>query len=114
MKNDLDISLQHRFIPYLQLHEFEGLLFNNIAVFDNQLSAEEFNRKVLKQTIDDYPNPEMINDNPETTPSARLQNLIVGYNKVVYGNIFAEAIGLTKMRAKTIRFNLWIEQLEQI
>ena len=30
----LDLENNERFIPYIQLHKFEGLLFNNIEVFD--------------------------------------------------------------------------------
>lgn len=114
MKNDISEHLQYRFLPYLQLHEFEGLLFNDISIFDTQLNEKEFNREALKQIIDDFPNPEMINDNPKTAPSARLQNLIIGYDKVVYGNILAEAIGLVKMREKSLRFDKWVEALEKI
>jgi hypothetical protein len=33
MKEYIDESIRYRFIPYMQLHEFEGLLFNNIEVF---------------------------------------------------------------------------------
>jgi len=115
MKHDIVEHSQYRFIPYLQLHEFEGLLFNNIAVFDRQLDDDDFiNREALKKVIDDNPNPEMINDNPKTAPSVRLKNLIVGYNKVVYGNILAEDIGLGRMREKNFRFDVWIGELEKV
>lgn len=33
MKEDVDDRVRFRFIPYIQLHEFEGLLFNNIETF---------------------------------------------------------------------------------
>lgn len=33
MLEDIDDSLKHRFIPYIQLHEFEGMLFNDIKFF---------------------------------------------------------------------------------
>ncbi|MFT6962285.1 MAG: ATP-dependent exoDNAse (exonuclease V) beta subunit [Flammeovirgaceae bacterium] len=32
MQKDIAEELRHRFIPYIQLHEFEGLLFNNIDI----------------------------------------------------------------------------------
>lgn len=34
--------LQNRFEPYIQLHEFEGLLFNHIIYFSNQIAPEDF------------------------------------------------------------------------
>lgn len=114
MKEDFGDALKYRFFPYLQLHEFEGLLFNNIAAFDKELEPDEFDRAALKKVIDDYPNPELINDNSKTAPSKRLENLIKGYNKIVYGCIIAENIGLSKMRKKSPRFNHWITILENL
>ena len=115
MLNDIDPSLQHRFIPYLQLHEFEGLLFNDINVIYHQIPAADIvGRAELVRTFADYSNPEMINNNRETAPSQRLTRIIRGYNKVVYGDILAEAIGLTRIRAKSPRFNNWITRLETL
>jgi hypothetical protein len=116
MQNDLKESVRHRFIPYLQLHEFEGLLFNDINVFYEQVPEEELvGIAELKQTFIDYPdNPEMINNNRETSPSHRLERIISGYNKILYGHYFAEAIGLDKIRNKSPRFNAWMNIIEVI
>ena len=114
MKRDISDTLRDRFIPYIQLHEFEGLLFNNINVFTQQIPLGDLNIEELEQTINDYPNPEMINNGAETSPSHRLEKLILGYNKIVYGAILAETIGLTNIRTKCPRFNMWICQLENI
>jgi Domain of unknown function (DUF4276) len=115
MKALIDPKLSHRFIPYIQLHEFEGLLFNNIDVFKEQIDLEEFRDfDYLLKTINDYPNPELINDGKTTAPSKRLERHIVGYNKIVYGSILAEAIGLQRIRSKCPRFNHWITTLEGV
>lgn len=112
MKEDVADAVNHRFIPYLQLHEFEGLLFNNIQLFYDQVpKAELIGIEELKQTFADYENPEMINNNKETAPSNRLQRIIKGYNKTLYGHYFAEAIGIDRIRAKSPRFNQWIEKI---
>jgi len=42
MQTDIQPDLQSRFIPYIQLHEFEGLLFSDIEVFDNNFEEDEF------------------------------------------------------------------------
>ena len=42
MKEDIDDSVRFRFIPYIQLHEFEGLLFNNIDTFRRNIPENEF------------------------------------------------------------------------
>ena len=57
-------------------------------------------------------NPEMINDVRETSPSHRLDRIIKGYNKIIYGNIIAEAIGLDNIRSKSPRFNEWLNKIE--
>ncbi len=115
MKDDIASELNYRFIPYLQLHEFEGLLFSDIEAFKSQIPANEITDiKELEDIVSTYPNPEMINDMPETAPSKRLTKLIAGYKKVVYGNILAEVIGLERIRNKCPRFNYWISKLESI
>lgn len=112
MKNDIADAIKHRFIPYLQLHEFEGLLFNNIQLFyDHVPKAELVGITELKKTFNDYENPEMINNSKETSPSHRLKRIIKGYNKPLYGHYFAEAIGIEQIRAKSPRFNQWIEKI---
>ncbi|MBT30737.1 MAG: hypothetical protein CMO01_13845 [Thalassobius sp.] len=55
-----------------------------------------------------------MNDHPDTAPSKRLDKLIEGYNKIVYGAILADTIGIVNLKAKSPRFNKWITQLENI
>lgn len=115
MKNDMDADLNHRFLPYIQLHEFEGLLFNNMQVFDNSFTPDEFtNRQELLNTINQHPNPEEINNRPEYAPSKRLLRLIKGYDKIVFGACLAVDIGLVRLRAKSPRFSEWITKIENL
>jgi hypothetical protein len=113
MASDIQTDLRHRFIPYIQLHEFEGLLFNDInIIFDQIPAADLVGEEELRQTFADYDNPEMINNDRLTSPSHRLIRIISGYNKIVHGDILAEAIGLQRIRLKSPRFNDWITKLE--
>lgn len=115
MSADINEKVRYRFIPYLQLHEFEGILFCNVDVFRQIIPANELlGMEELEQVIADYPNPEMINTCKETSPSHRLKRIILGYNKIVYGNIIAESIGLTTIRQKCPRFDSWLTYLEQL
>jgi len=115
MAESIDGQLRYRFIPYLQLHEFEGLLFNEIDIFHQQIPSNDLvGLDELINTFNQFSNPEMINNNRDTCPSHRLKRIILGYNKIVYGNILAEAIGLEKIRAKSPRFNNWINNLENL
>lgn len=115
MAEDIEDALRYRYIPYIQLHEFEGLLFNDIQVFHEQILPEELvGIDELNKTFQQYDNPEMINNGRTTAPSKRLSRIILGYNKIVYGNILAEAIGLPRIREKSPRFNNWIHNIQQI
>jgi len=110
---NIEDAYRHRYIPYMQLHEFEGLLFNDITIFHHVIPEEELvGLNELESTFADYENPEMINNARETSPSHRLERIIRGYNKIVYGSILAEAIGLERMRAKSPRFNNWLHKIE--
>ena len=111
MLEEIDSDLRYRFIPYIQLHEFEALLFNNIEVFDNNFKQSEFNRVKLLDVLNKFPDPELINQKRETSPSHRLERIIPSYDKIIYGNMLVEMIGIKQIRQKNIHFNNWIEQL---
>ena len=115
MASDIEDTYRYRYIPYLQLHEFEGLLFNEIDIFYEQIPPHELiGVNELEFIFNQYDNPEMINNNRDTSPSHRLERIIQGYNKIVYGNILAESIGIVRIRAKSPRFNNWLNKIENI
>lgn len=115
MLASIPAQLQQRFIPYIQLHEFEGLLFCDINVFDNGFEENEFlDYNYLVQTLNDNHNPELINDSSITAPSKRLLKIIKDYSKITHGCLIAQDIGIIKIRAKCPRFNKWIDDLEHI
>ena len=112
MSLDLDEELRPRFIPYIQLHEFEALLFSDISVFNKNFTSDELDFHSLEQAINSVDTPEEINNGPATAPSERLKKAIKGYDKVVYGACLASEIGLDTIREKCQLFNEWIEKLE--
>jgi hypothetical protein len=115
MLASIPAQLQQRFIPYIQLHEFEGLLFCDINVFDNGFEENEFlDYNYLVQTLNDNQNPELINDSSITAPSKRLLKIIKDYSKITHGCLIAQDIGINKIRIKCPRFNKWIDDLEHI
>ena len=111
MIEEIDSNLRYRFIPYVQLHEFEALLFNNIEVFDDMFEFEQYDRAELLNVFNEFPDPEMIDQGTETSPSHRLIKIIPAYRKVIQGNAIAEKIGIEQIRQKNKHFNDWIEQL---
>jgi hypothetical protein len=98
-----------RFIPYIQLHEFESLLYSSNKGFEEYFSDEE--QKETKKIIDEYPNPEDINSSPEKAPSKRLLAIKDDYDKVIEGNIIALEVGFKQIFDKCPRFKAWIERL---
>ncbi len=121
MLSDIPSDLRRRFIPYIQLHEFEGLVFSDIEVFNNGFEDNELDDYAyLVETIERNPNPELINNDRETSPSKRLERIIKGYksenenNKIFYGALLTHDIGLAKIRQKCPRFNNWIAKLETL
>lgn len=102
-----------RFLPYIQMHEFEALLFSDTGVL-----AESVQRPRLKLRLDEIVEqcgePEGIDDNPQTAPSKRICTLVGSYQKVVHGTIAAMRIGLTTMRARCPHFAKWLEALERL
>jgi hypothetical protein len=100
-------------LPYIQLHEFEALVFSSIEAIRALYSKEDAKFNELAQIIEAYPNPEDINDSPQTAPSKRLKNnqLIRGYNKINDGIMIIEEAGIDTVLRKCPRFNSWVEAM---
>ena len=109
---DMDDKLRPRFIPYIQLHEFEGLLFSDISVFPDNFTKEQLDFKQLESAVNEFNTPEEINNSPATAPSERLKKAVNGYDKVTDGAFLAMEIGLETIRKKCILFNEWVGRLE--
>lgn len=98
-----------RFIPYIQLHEFEAVLFSSISGF-NRYFGDDISYEI-QNIIDSFENPEDINSSPATAPSKRLIKIIPEYDKVMYGNILALENGFECVLERCKRFREWIEIL---
>jgi len=111
-----DDIASHRFFPYLQLHEYEALLFSDLDKFHHYYVDHKSQLVKLKQDVSGITNPELINDNPETAPSKRIVKYLPSYEgeKPSAGPIIAEHIGLQKIRSKCQHFNAWVSLLESL
>lgn len=102
---------QRRLIPFVMMHEFEGLLFSDCEKFANGIGRPEL--AAMFQTIrDQFSSPEEINDSPLTAPSKRVEALVQGYNKPLFGGLAALEIGLDVMRSECPHFNGWLSRIE--
>lgn len=114
MAADIPEELRDRFIPYLQLHEFESLLFSDINVFSLNFDKNEADLEKLQKASDEFETPEDINSRPTLAPSKRLISAIPSYDKVVFGACLAYDIGLDKILEKCPLFNVWYARISSI
>ncbi|MFA6884425.1 MAG: DUF4276 family protein [Paludibacteraceae bacterium] len=98
-----------RFIPYIQLHEFEALLYSSNKGFLSYFSEDQ--AKKTQQIVDSFPNPELINSSPQKSPSKRLLEINSRYDKVTEGNLIALEVGFETILEKCPRFRFWIERI---
>lgn len=98
-----------RFFSYIQLHEFEALLFSSNKGFEYYFSEELADKAA--SIISSYENPEDINTSPEGAPSKRLLAIKSDYNKVLEGNLIALEIGIKSILEKCPRFAGWINSI---
>jgi len=101
-----------RFIPYVQMHEFEALLFSDPKLL--AVGLELMDDAPVQGIRDRFHSPEEINDSQQTAPSKRIKGLNKGYDKVLQGVLISQKIGLGAMRAQCPHFNEWIEKLEAL
>jgi hypothetical protein len=111
-KMDIDAD---RFIPYIQLHEFEALMFCDITklIIEYPKCSKEI--ESLENDLANYNgNPELINNSPETAPSKRIIAAIEGkhkynYNKPRSGAVVTASIGLPTLMQNCRHFREWID-----
>lgn len=101
-----------RFLPFVIMHEFEGLLFSDCGRFADAIGRPELAGS-FQGIRDAFATPEEINDSPLTAPSKRIESLLPGYAKPFMGPLAALGIGLNTIRRECPHFRAWIEQLEQ-
>jgi hypothetical protein len=104
-------NAEGRFVPYIEMHEFEALLFSNPDILAQKLEIEV---DKVNNILAEYNGPEEINDDPLKAPSKRLEALNSTYRKVAMGKIIADSIGIKKMRNQCPHFNDWLTRLEKL
>lgn len=100
-----------RFFSYIQLHEFEALLFSNNNGFKEYFTEEQ--AKLTNAIVNEFDNPEDINTRPQHAPSKRILSIKENYNKPIEGNLIALEIGINTMLERCPRFAAWVNELVQ-
>ena len=104
-----------RFIPYVQMYEFEGLLFSDTGKFAHGIGIPAFGAEFQK-IRSGFDSPEEINNNPNTAPSKRILQLYPAYKKQKprLGRLAAQEIGLPAIRRECRLFDAWLKKLESL
>lgn len=93
----------------IQLHEFEALLFSSLDGFENIPNLSGKNKKKIKTIIEQYDNPELINEGDNTHPSKRLQLL----RKPLHSIQIIKQTGLEVIAFRCKRFAEWLKKLNE-
>ena len=106
-------------MPYIQLHEFETLLFCDIdAIVDEffDLEDDRLYKRIIKD-IQQYSNIELINDSIESAPSKRLDRYTDGEycrRKTTAGVNILKRVDVDRLRGCCRHFDSWIEAIENL
>jgi len=100
-----------RFIPFVVMHEFEGLLFSDCAAFSRGIGRPDL-ESGFQEIRDQFSTPEDIDDSPVTAPSKRVEALVPGYEKPLLGALAILEIGLARIGAECPHFHGWLTRLE--
>jgi len=107
------------FIPYVQVHEFEAILFAGVPTMAATLakvsrkSATDLNN-AFQAILDESGQAEAINDSYDTCPSRRIKGLVRAYRKHAYGPTIAGQIGMDTIRVACPHFGQWLGRLEAL
>ena len=103
-----------RFKAYIQPYEFEALLFADLTGFENSFSDEPIFIEGINHIIQEYPNPEEINEGTTTAPSKRIKRLKPNYEKIFHGNMIALENGIDILLVKCPHFAAWVDWLKKL
>ena len=106
-----------RFIPYIQLHEFEALILADPKQLDCEfLEHDRPIQRLVDMVLKEGGNPELIDDGVNSAPSKRIIAEIAEYagNKATSGPLVAGKIGMPTLCQRCRHFSEWIEGLVRI
>jgi Domain of unknown function (DUF4276) len=102
-----------RFIPYVQMYEFEGLLFSDCSSLASAISQPQL-ASDFQKIRELFPSPEDINDSPMTAPSKRISKIYPRYDKPLHGSLAMIEIGIKAVRQECKLFDRWLQTLEEL
>lgn len=106
----------HRFIPHIQLHEFETILLCDPSLFALVYEDSSAGIAALQAAVATATSPELVNDGASTAPSKRIISVFPRYRgeKTTVGADLAECVGIDKTRFLCPHFERWLKTLESL
>lgn len=107
------------FLPYIQLHEFETMLFCNVDAIVDEFFDLEDNRlqDTILNDISSYDNIELINDSQDTAPSKRLDKYTNGAyceRKTTASINILKRIEILEIKNSCKHFNQWLDKISSL
>lgn len=105
-----------RFIPHIQPHEFESLLFSDVAALTGLHPGWQRSTDALTAVRTAAATPEHINQLPDNNPAAHLERELSDprYRKRRHGPAAAMQIGLAVMEAECAYFAAWLDRIRRL
>jgi Domain of unknown function (DUF4276) len=103
-----------RFIPYLQVHEFEALVLSDPRHFADWFEGRQRALTALVAECEPYDTPERIDHGQHSHPKARIKMHFEDYDEDLHGPLIAYKIGLPTLRERCPHFGQWLTRLEQL
>lgn len=113
LTREIGADPMRRFIPFVQMYEFEALLFSDPEAFARGLDKNGLMGDIAA-VKSQFETPEHINNSPVTAPSKRVEALIPNYQKPLMGTLAALEVGLNVMRRECQLFNDWLTSIESL
>lgn len=116
LENALAQEFGDNFIPYIQLHEFEALVFCGLKYLRMEYPQCVKEIDGLEDVLTSYGNPEKIDNSPHTAPSKRIMVALKDkyrYDKVKSGTVVTSQVGVDELRGKCRHFNDWLLRIEK-
>lgn len=113
MEDQFSTDINHtKFLPYLQLHEFETLVFASEDKLPIAFVNEDRKIREITAINNSVASPEEINENPNSAPSKRLKRIFPEYQKTFHSQLILSQANIDDLRAKCTHFNSWLTELE--
>lgn len=105
-----------RFIPHIQLHEFETILLCDPGLFALEYEDSSAGIAVLQATVAAAKSPELVDDGETTAPSKRIISQFPQYSgqKTTVGVELAYCVGISTTRSLCPHFDRWLKTLESL